>query len=112
MKTLDKILLIYSTVVAVGLTLSSLRGDLTAQNLILMALFLPVTIYFIWTLIRLARRRPKTAAAPVGATGFSARRFFSQTHPFFLVTLSLYLALVTAVITRAVLSTMPAVAGP
>lgn len=106
MKLVDKILLVYSALLAVALTVMGLRGGLTTQNLIMIALFLPVTGYFIYLLYRaytLKRHFHQNLEAlkhPPTKPHFSILAFFRQKDPFFLITLCLFISLTCALIVK------------
>lgn len=106
MKLLDKILLVYSALLAVTLTILSLKGGLTPQNLIMIALFLPVTGYIFYLIFRAYRvhKHFKQNVQKLTHTpqppGFSLKAFFTQKDPFFIVTLCLFLSLVGALIVK------------
>jgi hypothetical protein len=117
MKLLDKLLLIYSTVLAITLTVTSLLSGFSLKNLSLMVLFLPVSGYFIYQLFqthRLRQYRRKTNTPPqIENTdpSFSLKRFLSQKNPAFLVTLSLYFALLAALIVKTLVYLLPGKIG-
>lgn len=112
MKLIDKLLFIYSSLMAVVLTVSSLRGGFSTQNLVMITLFLPVTGYFIFLFVKAYYRRQyrrehlrKHRGANLPAPSlFSLKHFFRQKDPLFIVTLCLYFALLSVVIAKAVIT--------
>ncbi|OGV97364.1 hypothetical protein A2W24_06565 [Microgenomates group bacterium RBG_16_45_19] len=113
MKAIDKWLFVYSAVITVTLTAVSLTAGFNLKNLLMTALFLPLSGYFAYQLLKAYYRRryaPPAATDPLqpNLTTFSLKRFLTQNHPTFLVTLSLYLALIVAFLVKT-LTTLPQV---
>jgi len=117
MKLIDKILLIYSTFLAIALTVTSVLSGFSLKNLVMIALFLPVTGYFIYQLVKAYktnqhRRQLKTQSGEANHyQSFSIKSFLSQNNPSFLVTLSLYFALLAALIVKTIVTLIPVTAG-
>lgn len=108
MKLVDKLLLAYSALLAVTLTILSFKGGLTPQNLVMIALFLPVTGYIFYLILKAYRvhqhfkQNVQQLSHNPQPPGFSLKAFFTQKDPLFIVTLCLFLSIVGALIVKTI----------
>ena len=95
-KTVDAFLLIYGTVVTFFLTVNAITSLTFFSDLIILALFLPVTAYFFWQVAQFIHRRLHSFLNPGFFTNppttsyyFSLPTFLDQDNRLFLVNLLL-----------------------
>lgn len=114
MKLLDKLLFGYSTLFALILTAAGFLNGLNISNLILVVLFLPVSLYLAFQLIKkiyalkFAVENLSEAAAEVKyGRSFSLKRFLTQSGAMYLITVTLYTAALTATVFLAITRALP-----
>jgi hypothetical protein len=118
MKLLDHLLFIYSSLFALAITVAAvINRQGGSQTVIIVTLFLPITLYLIYqTLITLYRRKytPVITSTDKSApptkpklVNLPQKGFFRQKSLAFLITLTLFIATFTAIITLAIISPAP-----
>ena len=109
MTGLDKFLFWYTLIFAIVLTGSTVTRGLNPTNLILIALFLPLTTYtvlqaikryYLWKTKQILTDDSSPSTKHQGLGTFSLKTFLTQKHPLFTLTLILFIVAILTTIIR------------
>jgi len=106
MKTLDKLLSVYTTVFTAILIIASLLNGFSSTNLLTLALFLPVIGFVGFELVKYLYRiryapPPSPIPLEVSVENSPNPGFFAQSSPLFLLTLALFSLIFAGTLSRA-----------
>ena len=108
MKLIDKFLFIYSLLFAIVLIIGAILTGFAAHQAVITLFFLPVPLYLFYQAIKSLPRpsnsHRSSSFSPSSPPSLNLRYFLNQTHPLFLLSLSLLISFLTATIIKTTLS--------